>query len=50
MDNIKIFAKRKNEIESLKTIYWILSQNMRMEFEIEKGCLNVWQSNRADQK
>ena len=44
MDGIKLFAKDEKELETLIHTVWIYSQNIRMEFGIEKCALLVMKS------
>ena len=44
MDNIKLFAKNVKELENLMQVVRIYSQNIGMEFGIEKCVLLVMRS------
>ena len=44
MDDIKLFAKNEKELETLIHAVWIYSQNIGMEFGIEKCAMIVMKS------
>ena len=44
MDNIKLFAKNEKELEALKQIVRIYSQDIGMEFGIEKCAMLIMKS------
>ena len=48
MDDIKLFAKKKKEPETLIREVIIYSQNIRMEFGIEKSAILVMKSSKRN--